>query len=370
MKNHVLPQPGLKDIQPYKPGRPIEEVQKQFGIRDVIKLASNENPIGASPAALTKIVKMLPQINLYPDGSSQELRNAIAAKLNVFPDEIIVGNGADGVILETCIAYLDNDDEVITSMSSFPIYDIYACAMRARLIKTPLTNDFGLDLDAMLKAVTLKTKIIFVCNPNNPTGTVLLREEVDDFIKKIPENILVVLDEAYYEYIESDLFPDSIQYIREGKPNILVLRTFSKIYGLAGLRIGYGIGISELLQPLYSIKEPFSVNRLAQTAGIAAMEDAEFVNKTLETTRIGKEYLYGQFEKLGLFFIKSHTNFIMVDLGSQGDRVIEKLLENGVIVRPGKGYDLPGFARITIGSPAQNQRLVELLENMVVSVSK
>lgn len=366
MKIKISPQSGLNDIQPYKPGKPIEEVQKQFGLTDVIKLASNENQLGASPVAVAAIQNALSQINLYPDPQSYDLRMALAHKLGVSLEEVTVSNGADGIILETCMAYLDNGDEVITSMTSFPMYDIYTRAMRAKLIKTPLTKDYGLDLDAMLGAITEKTKMIFVCNPNNPTGTILLADSITQFINAVPENILIVLDEAYLEFVESRDFPDSTQYIRQGRSNILILRTFSKVYGLAGIRIGFGIGKQELLSPLNTIKEPFAVNRLAQAAGVAALKDTEFINQTIEKTKAGREYFYKEFARLGLFAIPSHTNFVFADLGPAADFIIEKLLENGLIIRPGKGYNLPTFARITVGTEEQNMRLVTMLEKFLI----
>ncbi|NPV77277.1 MAG: histidinol-phosphate transaminase [Anaerolineae bacterium] len=367
MRTKIMPQSGLNEIQPYKPGKPIEEVQKQFGITDVIKLASNENQLGASPVAIAAIQRAINEINLYPDSQSYDLRVALAQKLGVSHEEITIANGADGIILEACMAYLDEGSEVITSMSSFPMYDIYTRVMRAKLIKTPLTTDYGLDLNAMLRAITEKTKIIFVCNPNNPTGTILLADAIDQFINAVPENILIILDEAYVEFVESDHFPNSIQYVRQGRPNILIMRTFSKVYGLAGIRIGFGVGIQELLAPLNTIKEPFAVNRLAQVAGIAALEDNEFVRRTVETTKAGREYFYKEFARLGLFVVPSHTNFVLADLGPTADFIINKLLESGVIIRPGKGYNLPTFARITVGDTEQNKRLVAMLEKLLVT---
>ena len=367
MTEKVVPQSGLNEIQPYKPGKPIEEVQKQFGITDVIKLASNENQLGASPFAVAAIQKAISQINLYPDAQSYDLRLALAGKLGISHEEIAITNGADGLILEVCMAYLDENDEVVTSMTSFPMYDIYTKVMRAKLIKTPLTSDYGLDLNAMLGAITKKTKMIFVCNPNNPTGTILLADEIDQFIKAVPENILIVLDEAYLEFVESDYFPDSIQYIHQSRPNILIMRTFSKAYGLAGIRIGYGLGMRDLLIPLNTIKEPFAVNRLAQVAGIAALEDTAFVRKTVEITKAGREYFYKEFARLGLFVVPSHTNFVLVDLGAAAGFIVNKLMENGVIIRPGKGYNLPTFARITVGNKDQNTRLITLLEQLLVT---
>jgi histidinol-phosphate aminotransferase len=364
-ENRVKPQPGLNNIAPYKPGRPIEEVQKQYGIKDVIKMASNENPLGPSPKAVLAIQEALLQLNMYPDGQSCDLRLALAEKYGLHPNQITIGNGADGLIQEICMAFLADNCDVIVSASSFPVYDLFTRAMRARLVKTPLTPGYGIDLKAFSDAVTERTKIIFVCNPNNPTGTVVHKNEVDNFIHKIPDNILVVLDEAYYEFNESEDFPDSLGYIREGHKNILVMRTFSKVYGLAGIRIGYAFADEYLINHLNTIKEPFAVNRLAQIAGIAALQDEEFTKRSISETRFGKEYLYKEFERMGLFHVKSHTNFILVEIGSNTSQVIDRLMQMGVIIRPCTGYNLPTFARITVGNIDQNKRLIKSLEELL-----
>ncbi len=364
MKSRVAPQPGLDSIPAYKPGRSIEEIQRQYGIQDVIKLASNENPLGASPKALAVLSQFFTKVNLYPDGQCFDLRNALAQKLDVQPDQLIVGNGEDGLILETCMAFLDETSEVIVSQSSFPVYDIYSSGMRARIIKTPLKN-YCLDLDAMAGAITAKTRLIFVCNPNNPTGTTNTAAEVDRFLARVPDNVLVVIDEAYFEYVEDPLFPDALHYVREGRENVVVMRTFSKIYGLAGLRLGYAIGSPATLAHLYCVKEPFSVNMLAQIAGAAALGDDEFLERTLLANRSGRDYLYKEFDRLDLNYLKTQANFILVELGPQAAEIVESLMQKGVIIRPCKAYDLPAFARISIGSAGQNERLVKTLEEVL-----
>jgi len=364
MKIRVAPQPGLDSIPPYKPGRSIEEIQRQYGVQDVIKLASNENPLGASPKALVVLVQSFSRVNLYPDGQCFNLRNALAQKLDVKPEQIIVGNGEDGLILETCMAFLDENSEVIVSKSSFPVYDIYSCAMRARMVKTPLKNN-GLDLEAMAGAITGQTRLIFVCNPNNPTGTIVSAAEVTRFIERVPDDVLVIFDEAYLEYVDDPHFPDSLKYVREGRKNVVVMRTFSKIYGLAGLRLGYAIGAPATLAHLYCVKEPFSVNMLAQIAGEAALGDDEFLERTLVVNRSGRDYLYKEFDRLYLSYLKTQANFILVDLGPRASEIVEKLMQKGVIIRPCVAYDLPAFARISIGSAEQNQRLIKTLEEVI-----
>lgn len=361
MTTCIKQQRGLDTLKPYVPGKPIEEVQREYGVEDVIKLASNENPLGPSPKALVAIEKTLPRLNLYPDAQSYYLRHALAEHLGVKPEEVAVGNGADSIIMQTCMAYLEEESEVIVSRSSFPTYDIYIHVMRATLIKTPLKN-YGLDLETMAQAISDKTKLIFVCNPNNPTGTIVTAAEVDVFMEKVPDHVLVVFDEAYYDFVDSNEYPDTPKYIWEGRNNLMIIRTFSKSYGLAGIRLGYAVAHPEILAPLNRVKEPFAVNLLAQAAGIAALEDETFLKKSVAANHAGRLFLYREFDRLGLQYVESHTNFILVEMGPQAATVQQRLLEKGIIVRPCAGYDLPNFLRITVGDQAQNTRLIEALE--------
>jgi histidinol-phosphate aminotransferase len=358
----VRQQRGLNAIKAYVPGKPIDEVQREYGLKDVIKLASNENPLGTSPKALAAIKERLSDLNLYPDVQSHNLLKALAEHLGIRSEQLTVGNGADGLIKQTCLAYLDEQSEVIVSQSSFPVYDIYTHVMRAALVKIPLKN-FRLDLESMLQAINDKTKLIFVCNPNNPTGTIVTAAEAEAFTDKVPKHVLVIYDEAYYELVDSPDYPDSLRYIRDGRTNIMIMRTFSKIYGLAGIRLGYAIAQPEILAPLNKVKEPFSVNLLAQAAGIAALEDKAFLEKTVTTNQAGRVYLYNEFERLGLSYVRSHTNFVLVKIGPQATAVQKMLLKQGVIVRPCTGYDLPLFLRVTVGSKTQNARFIEALES-------
>ena len=361
----LRPQRGLNSIKPYVPGKPIGEVERELGIHDVIKLASNENPFGVSPKALDAMRGALETANVYPDGASYDLRTAIAQRLGFSLDEVAVGNGADDLVLELSMAYLDEGDEVIVSRSSFPIYDIYTHAMRAKLVKTPLAPGYRIDLDAMARAMNARTRIVYVCNPNNPTGTMATAAELDRFMVRVPDSVLVVLDDAYAEMADSSEFPDSLRYVREGRRNVLVLRTFSKVYGLAGIRIGYGFGHRDTIGPLFKVKPAFNVNSVAQAAGIAALDDEEFVRFTVSENRKGREFLYGEFRRLGLEFAESHTNFVLVRLGPEAGVVQQRLLREGVIVRPCGAYDLPECLRVSIGTPPQNERFVAALERVL-----
>ncbi|HDQ73835.1 MAG TPA: histidinol-phosphate transaminase [Chloroflexi bacterium] len=365
MTTHVKPQRGLSTMPPYKPGKPIEEVQREYGIQDVIKLASNENPLGPSPKAVEAIRDALSEINLYPDSMSYNLRQAIAEHLGVRREQVAVGNGADGIIMQTCMAYLDDDCELLVSQSSFPVYDKFALAMRATLVKTPLTADYRLDLEAMADAITDRTKLIIVCNPNNPTGTIVLTDKVAAFMARVPDSALVIFDEAYYEFVDDARYPDTLQYVLEGRENVIVMRTLSKAYGLAGVRLGYGVADPTVLAPLYQVKGVFEVNRLAQAAGIAALQDEAFLKKSIAANRAGQQYLYRAFERLGLDYVPGYGNFVLVEFGPQALDVQERLLAQGIIVRPCVNYDLPTFLRISVGDEDQNARLVEALENVL-----
>lgn len=357
-------QPGLDNLSPYVPGTPIEEVQRKYGLEDVIKLASNENPLGPSPRAIEAIKEALPRLNMYPDGQSYYLRQAIAEHLGFEMEQVSVGNGADGIIMQTCMAYLDEESEVIVSRSSFPVYDIYTHVMRARLTKIPM-RDFRLDLEAMGAAIGEETKLVVICNPNNPTGTIVTADEVEAFMAQVPDHVLVIFDEAYYELVASDEYPDTLQYLRAGRDNLMTVRTYSKVYGIAGVRLGYAIGMPDLIASLNRVKEPFAVNLLAQAAGIAALEDEEFLQKSVAANHEGRIYLYHEFDRLGLPYLESHANFVLVDFGEQALEIQQQLMERGVIVRPCTAYDLHEFLRITVGTPVQNARLIETLEDLL-----
>jgi len=365
MSKTVRPQRGLEAIRPYVPGKPIEEVVREHGIDDVAKLASNENPLGVSPKALAAMREALDHVNLYPDTASFDLRAAIAEHFNLSIEQVAVGGGADDLILELAMAYLEDDDEVVISRSSFPVYDIYVAAMRAKLIKTSLAPGYRIDLGAMAEAITDRTKIVVVCNPNNPTGTIVTADELDSFARNVPENVLIVVDEAYVEMVDSNAFQNAMVYVRDGRPNVLVLRTFSKVYGLAGIRLGYAFSAPETIAALHRVKNIFNVSVVAQAAGIAALQDDEFVRRSVEANRTGRLYLCQEFDRLGLEHVESHTNFVLVRIGPDATKIYEQLLERGIIVRPCAQYDLPEFLRISIGTAQQNERLIAELGELL-----
>ncbi|WP_217267268.1 histidinol-phosphate transaminase [Thermanaeromonas sp. C210] len=367
VKSYPACREAILDIKPYVPGKPIEEVQRELGIKDVIKLASNENPLGPSPDAVMALREAAEKIYLYPDGSCYYLKQALAAKLEVSEEQLIIGNGTDEILKMLGEAFVDPGDEVIVGDPTFSEYEFAAQVMGGRAVKVPC-RDFRLDLEAMAGAVGPRTRLVFLCNPNNPTGTIVSQEEVDVFLNRVPSHVLVVLDEAYYEYVTSPAYPDSLAYVRDGRPNVIVLRTFSKIYGLAGLRVGYGIAHPEVIKALNRVREPFNVNSLAQVAARAALQDEYHVGKSREVNNEGKEFLYEQFRALGLKYVPTESNFIFVDIGRDSREVFKKMLAKGVIVRTGDIFGYPTFLRITIGTRRQNQRLIDALREVLSEV--
>ncbi|RDV80933.1 histidinol-phosphate transaminase [Ammonifex thiophilus] len=353
----VKVRPELSQVEIYRPGKPIEEVKRELGLEEVVKLASNENPLGPSPKA-TAALRKLDQWHLYPEGSSYELRQALGKKLGVDPDSIIVGCGSSEVIQMLSLALLGTGDEVIIPVPTFPRYEPLARLMGAHPVKVPL-KDYRIDVEAVARALSPRTKLVYLCNPNNPTGTIVTREEVEWFLEKAGEGILTVLDEAYCEYVTSPAYPDGLDFLRRGY-NVVVLRTFSKIYGLAGLRIGYGVAPKELVAELHRVREPFNVSSAAQVAALAALEDEEFVALSRRVNEEGKHFLYRELEKRGIAYVPTEANFLLFDAGRDEREVFRRMLRQGVIIRGGMGY--PTHLRVTIGTLEQNRRFLEALD--------
>jgi histidinol-phosphate aminotransferase len=353
----------LKTLPVYQPGRPIEEVARELGLTasDIIKLASNENPLGPSPRAVAAMRRALKQVQLYPDGNAYYLRQKLAAHLEVKPENLIFGNGSNEIIEFLGHALLDKEAEVVVSQYCFAVYPIVAALFGAKLVTVP-AREYGHDLPAMLAAITPRTRLVFVANPNNPTGTAVRPGELIDFVKAIPEAVVLALDEAYIEFLEDKA--DLLSEIRQGRPNLVLMRTFSKIYGLAGLRIGYGIGPAPLVAELEKIRQPFNLNSIAQAGAMAALDDTMHAQRTRRNNARGLRLCTRVFRHLGLEFIPSSANFILVRVG-EGQRVFEELQKRGVIVRPMGLYQLPEWIRITVGTPKQNQRCLEALQHVL-----
>jgi histidinol-phosphate aminotransferase len=356
-----LANPQLRDLAVYEPGKPIEETASKLGVHpdSIIKLASNENPLGASPKAIDAMRAAVENAPLYPDGGSFYLREALATRLGFAPENIILGNGSNEVIEFLGHAFLHRGDDVITSEYAFIAYKLIATLFGACTIETR-SPDYQQDLEAMLDAVTPKARVIFIANPNNPTGALISQGKIDKFMSRLPENIIVVFDEAYFEFLDNP--PDTLKYVREDR-NIVVLRTFSKIHGLAGLRIGYGIARSGLIAVLDKTRQPFNVNSIAHAGALAALKDEAHQHETKRVVDQGRAYLEEQFAAMKLHFVPGAANFIMVNVGD-GAAVFEKLLARKIIVRPLKGYQLPEWVRISVGTMEQNKQCIAALKEI------
>ncbi|MFH1202166.1 MAG: histidinol-phosphate transaminase [Candidatus Omnitrophota bacterium] len=352
----------IDKLEPYQPGKPIDEVKRELGLKKVIKVASNENPLGPSPLSLEAINKALGDINRYPDGSCFYLKKALAKNLRVKPSNLILGNGSDELIDIIIKAFLNEDEEALTSRNTFLEYEIVAKA-NARLVRAIPMKNFRYDLKAIKNAIRPKTKLVFIANPNNPTGTYVSQKEVGDFFKGLPKNIIVVFDEAYLEFVDKKDFPNTMALII--RENIIILRTFSKIYGLAGLRVGYGIARESFISGLERIRQPFNVNSLAQVAAAAAIEDKAFVKKTRSLILKEKMYLYQALDAIDVDYIPSAANFILIDLEKEGSVVFKNMLREGVIVRDMLPYGLKNYIRVTIGRRKENERFIEVLKKVL-----
>lgn len=344
----------LNKINVYKPGKPIEEVKRSLGLKDVYKLASNEIPFSPS-YAYKAIQEEFKNINRYPEANCFYLRRCLSKKLKINEEQIIFGNGSDEIITLSLRALVREGEEVIVSYPTFLIYEIQSKICGAKIIRVPSRN-FRYSLDDIAEKVTKRTKVIFIANPDNPTGTYVTHKEVESFLNKIPKTILVYFDEAYFEFAPED-YPETLKFLKN-RDNIIISRTFSKAYGLAGLRIGYGIANKQIAGALNKIREPFNINRLAQIAAIAALKDDAFLKKVVGHVEKEKIYLYRELEKRGLTFVKSATNFILVDFKRDTGNLYNYLLKRGIIIRELKGWGLNKFFRVTVGTHKENKRFV------------
>jgi histidinol-phosphate aminotransferase len=353
----------IADLIPYKGGKPASDLRREMGVEEILKFASNESPLGPSPLAIAAMERVAGESNRYPDSGCYYLREKLADRLGFSMDEIVVGSGSNELVNMAIWSVVDPGDEVVIADPSFIMYAIAVRTMGGTPVFVP-TVDFVHDLKAMAAAIGPRTKVVFVCNPNNPTGTMVRRKEVEEFMASVPDRVLVVFDEAYYEYITDPEYPETLQYVRD-KKNVLVLRTFSKVYSLAGLRVGYGIAKPEIMGYFNRVRLPFNVTTAAQVAAMASLDDPEQVRKSREVNDEGMKYLIRELERLGLGVTESYTNFLLVDLKRNGIEASKRLEEMGLIVRPMKAFRLPEqYVRITVGLPHENERLVEGLERV------
>ncbi len=349
----------ILDLTAYEPGKPVEELAREIGLdpAQIIKLASNENPLGPSPLAVAAMRETLARAHFYPDGGGWALRNALAEKLGLARENIVLGNGSNEIIEFIGHAFLRPGDEVVTSKHAFAVYSLMAQLFGAKTVEVPDPN-YTHDLDAMLAAITPKTRQLFIANPNNPTGTMVGQDALDRFMERVPDHVLVIFDEAYHEFLDSP--PDVLPYIRAGR-NVVAMRTFSKIQGLANLRIGYGLAPEKVAGILQKTRQPFNANGIAQAGALAGLADTEHMRRTRELTHEGRNYLQAEFAAMGLEFVPSVANFVLVRVGD-GDGVFRALLRRGLIVRAMRSYKLPAWIRISVGTMDQNRRLVSELK--------
>ena len=354
---------GIEDLVPYPPGKPIEELERELGIQGSIKLASNENPLGPSPLAIEAIRRKLEVLNRYPDGSGFYLKAKLSEKSGLAPDKILLGNGSNEIIELIVRTFLEPEEEVIQAFPTFLVYEKIVKGAGGIMLSVPL-KDFRINLDGMLDAVTTKTKIIFVNNPNNPTGSVLGAREMGLFLEALPKDIIVALDEAYIEFVTDSDCANGLHLLNK-HPGVVVLRTFSKLYGLAGLRIGYGFTSARIADYINRVRQPFNANALAQAAATAALDDMEFVEKTLDTVRDGLAYLQEHLDHMGLQYVPTQTNFFLIRVPGGGKYTYESLLPKGVIVRSMESYGLPDYIRINVGLPEENERFIRALQSLL-----
>lgn len=351
--------PDIRSLRPYVPGKPVEELQRELGLTRVIKLASNENPLGTSPKAMAALRGAQTTLHRYPDGGATQLRQAIADRWKVAGEQVILGNGSDEILGLLARTFLTPGDEAIMADHTFVIYKMEVTAVHGKPVFMPLV-DWTHDLESMVGAITPRTRLLFLCNPNNPTGTMVSAEAVDRLMARVPEDVIVVFDEAYFEYVRNSRFPDAMGYVKQGR-NVIVLRTFSKIYGLAGLRIGYGVSTSEIIGFLNRVRPPFNANSLAQTAALAALGDDEYVAKSRAVNAAGMAQLEQGLRALGITPIPSETNFLYFDAKRDGRSVFEALLREGIIVRHIEGP----MIRVTIGLPDENAAFLQAFKKVL-----
>ena len=361
---------GVQGLRPYQPGKPIDELARELGLneKDIVKLASNENPVGPSPKALAAIQGELEELTRYPDGAGFELKKVLCEKLNIQPEQITLGNGSSDILDFITRVFVNDGDNIVVSQHAFAIYGLVAKMVGAETIAAPAKN-FAHDLDAMLAAINDKTRIVFVTNPNNPTGTWIKKDELIAFLDKVPERVLVLLDEAYFEYVDEADYPNGIELLSQYS-NLVVTRTFSKAYGLASMRVGYGVSSPEIADLLNRVRPPFNVNSFALAAAKAAVLDEGYVAESIAVNNNGMAYLEGEFNRLGLDFIPSVGNFISVKMptGIDAMAVNDGLLREGVIIRPVANYEMPEYLRVSIGIAKENQAFIAALEKVLAQV--
>lgn len=361
----MIPKKTILGLQTYKPGKPLEEVQRELGLKEVIKMASNENPFGCSDKVLSALTAEKDLFSLYPESTAPHLRDKLAERLDVDPRRLIIGNGSDEIVQLVARTYLGPGTESVMADFTFPRYDMVTTMQDATSIQVPL-HEGAHNLEEMARAVTERTRVVWICNPNNPTGTVVNHEELSKFLDQLPDHVLTVIDEAYAEYVTDASYPESLSLL-DYNPRLLILRTFSKAFGLAAFRVGYGIGHPEVLQYLHTVRDPFNVNRLAQKAAVAALEDENYLIYCRNQNCLGRDQIIEKLAGWNLHYFPSQASFILFDTGFPADEVFEYLLHQGIIVRSGAQLGFPTHLRVTVGTKEQNERFLGVLESFLKS---
>ncbi|MGM0602139.1 MAG: histidinol-phosphate transaminase [Bacillota bacterium] len=355
---------GIQNMNRYQAGKCIDEVKKMYNLDRIIKLASNENPYGPSREVINTIKDNAANINFYPDSDSRDLKNALSNFYNIEEEKIFIGNGSDEILDLLLTLFINPGDEAVQADPSFIKYELSVKARDGISVKVPLTDEYKHDLEAMKDQISARTKVFFLCNPNNPTGTLVSSSEIRKLLDELPEDILVIVDQAYFEYVESDDYFDGTDLL-DKYPNLFILRTFSKIYGMAGMRVGYGFGSPEIVDYLNRLRSPFNVNLLSQKAAFAALQTQEHVKKCRDMNNREKEFLYKELQNIGLDYIETETNFMMINVEKDSDQIFEDLMKRGIIVRSGSGLGMKKWIRITVGSREENKMLIEKLKEVI-----
>lgn len=355
----------IEKLIPYVPGKPVEEVERELGIKEAVKLASNENPLGPSKKGIALMKKYISNLHRYPEGGCYYLSKRLSDKIKFPMENIVFGNGSNEVLEIIGRTFYQSGDEIIFSQYAFIVYKLVAQALGAKYHEVP-AKGLAHDLDRMLEYVNDKTRLIYLANPNNPTGTMFRKKEFENFMNRVPKEVLVVLDEAYSEYVEDKNYPNGLQYLKKYK-NLIVVRTFSKIYGLAGLRVGYAVAENEIIDYMNRVREPFNVNTLAQFAALGALDDDEHIKRTKELTIEGLKYFYSEFDKMGIEYERSYGNFVLMRSPIKSMELYNNLLKEGVIVRPVGGYGLPDYLRVSVGLMKENKKFIAALKKVLKS---
>lgn len=358
----ILYKEYVQSIKPYVPGKPIDEVKRELGLDEVVKLASNENPLGLSEKVKDALSQNFDEFSRYPDGGTWCLREKLARYLNIENDEIVIGNGSNELIEFIARGFINEGDTVISSEYAFLVYPLLTKVCNGKYIEVPM-KDFRYDLEAIARVVDEKTRVIFLANPNNPTGTYFTKSEFESFLDVIPSDVIVCLDEAYVDFVDKSDYPNGLDYFRRG--NVIVLRTFSKAFGLAGFRIGYAVAHKDVITYFNKIRQPFNVNAPAQIAACAALDDKDYISRTIEVTNSGKKYLCDEFDRLGLTYLKSQTNFILVKVNMDSKKFFNECLKRGVVLRDMKAYKLDDYVRVTVGTMDENKKAITVIEKVL-----